>query len=425
MLNTRLQGLLVLLFVSRGIREHFAAAFVLNAAGRNERSLRLRGTHRTVPTMKVLCVGAAGVDFLARVAAYPEPDDKIRTESLSIEGGGNAGNTCTALSRLGVKCGIITCVGDDSNGQTILNELREDGIDTSLVLTYPGVPSPFTYVIVDEAAKTRTCIHTPCPKEMGANDVADDMFRRDAGIRWVHSDARQPAAACRLAELAKEAGVTISLDAEKDREGLPELLALADVLFTNSRYPKQFAPSSSPSSSPNAPVDSSFLHGMRHLSAKCPTRRLVCSTLGERGAVMLMPCPFHPSLHVDGPSPLRSHVPVKLRYATVTTDEIALVDWCDEPPAVDALSGEGCHAAVHCSAWPIDESEIVDTTGAGDAFIGGVIFGLLRGWCVERVLVWGGLIAHEKLKHQGARSGLPRLDNEKLAELLGQFGRAK
>jgi len=33
------------------------------------------------------------VDFIANIDAFPKPDDKIRTTSLSVMGGGNAGNT--------------------------------------------------------------------------------------------------------------------------------------------------------------------------------------------------------------------------------------------------------------------------------------------------------------------------------------------
>ena len=35
--------------------------------------------------LKQVGVGAAGVDFLATVAAYPKPDDKIRSTSLKVQ----------------------------------------------------------------------------------------------------------------------------------------------------------------------------------------------------------------------------------------------------------------------------------------------------------------------------------------------------
>jgi len=44
---------------------------------------------------KVVGVGSAGVDYLASVASFPEPDAKLRTDALDIQGGGNCGRGYT------------------------------------------------------------------------------------------------------------------------------------------------------------------------------------------------------------------------------------------------------------------------------------------------------------------------------------------
>ncbi|MBZ5782386.1 hypothetical protein, partial [Klebsiella aerogenes] len=46
--------------------------------------------------IKIVGMGSACVDYLAQVAAYPQPDDKLRTERLEVQGGGNCGNALTA-----------------------------------------------------------------------------------------------------------------------------------------------------------------------------------------------------------------------------------------------------------------------------------------------------------------------------------------
>ena len=51
----------------------------------------------------VLIFGAACLDYIAEVNHFPQPDEKLRTNSLTICGGGNAGNTATCLSRLDIK----------------------------------------------------------------------------------------------------------------------------------------------------------------------------------------------------------------------------------------------------------------------------------------------------------------------------------
>lgn len=65
---------------------------------------------------RITCLGAAGLDAVATVAEFPKADDKIRTTSILFGGGGNAANTCTAVSRLGFDAMLISKVGSDTNG---------------------------------------------------------------------------------------------------------------------------------------------------------------------------------------------------------------------------------------------------------------------------------------------------------------------
>ena len=62
---------------------------------------------------------------------------------------------------------------------------------------------------------------------------------------------------------------------------------------------------------------------------------------------------------------------------------------------------------IHSPAFPI---ECRDTTGAGDAFHGGFIYGLLAGMSVEQTLRVANAVAALKCRAIGARTALPRLD---------------
>ncbi len=68
---------------------------------------------------------------------------------------------------------------------------------------------------------------------------------------------------------------------------------------------------------------------------------------------------------------------------------------------------------IHLPAFKI---ECRDTTGAGDAFHGGFIYGLLSGLSVEETLRFGNAVAALKCKAVGARTALPTL--EEVAALL-------
>nr|GMD20126.1 ribokinase-like isoform X2 [Ipomoea batatas] len=138
-----------------------------------------------------LGVGVAGVDFLAAVASFPNPDDKIRSTSFEVQGGGNAGNALTCAARLGLNPRIISKVADDSHGQRILDELERDGVDTSFMVVSKGGNSPFTYVIVDNQKKTRTCIFTPGYPPMIPDDLPKSKLSSALdGANIVYLDGR-------------------------------------------------------------------------------------------------------------------------------------------------------------------------------------------------------------------------------------------
>jgi len=48
---------------------------------------------------------------------------------MSIAGGGNAANTAVALRRLGLNAKLMSKVGDDAAGTTLLAELEGEGVE--------------------------------------------------------------------------------------------------------------------------------------------------------------------------------------------------------------------------------------------------------------------------------------------------------
>ncbi len=64
--------------------------------------------------------------------------------------------------------------------------------------------------------------------------------------------------------------------------------------------------------------------------------------------------------------------------------------------------------------------DAVDTTGAGDVFHGGYIYGLLQDWCLKDTLIFASAVAAMKCRKIGGRAGIPRLDE--VIEFLGKRG---
>jgi ribokinase len=58
-------------------------------------------------------------------------------------------------------------------------------------------------------------------------------------------------------------------------------------------------------------------------------------------------------------------------------------------------------------AFPVDT---LDTTGAGDVYHGGYLFGLLQGWGMRRCMRFASAVSAMKCRHIGGRQGIPDLD---------------
>jgi sugar/nucleoside kinase (ribokinase family) len=61
---------------------------------------------------------------------------------------------------------------------------------------------------------------------------------------------------------------------------------------------------------------------------------------------------------------------------------------------------------LHVPGFPVDA---VDTTGAGDVFHAGFIYGLLQGWELQRILQFANAVAAMKCTRLGGRPGIPTL----------------
>jgi len=90
--------------------------------------------------------------------------------------------------------------------------------------------------------------------------------------------------------------------------------------------------------------------------------------------------------------------------------------------AVVTLGERGC---VVCSAdgvqaFPTIPVDVVDTTGAGDAFHGAFMFGLLQGWDVPRMARFASAVGAMNCRFLGGRTGLP--NRQQVDEFLNQFG---
>jgi sugar/nucleoside kinase (ribokinase family) len=166
--------------------------------------------------VRVLCIGILVADiFVPRLDRLPEAGELVATDDFLIAAGGCAANVAVALGKLGVQAGVSGRIGDDLFGEIVTRDLRSRDIDTRGILPTAGVGTSKT-VILPVAQEDRRYVHT-----FGANaelTVADVEQSSLDGVEVVYVGGYFALPQVRADELAprlqaaRNAGAIVVLD---------------------------------------------------------------------------------------------------------------------------------------------------------------------------------------------------------------------
>ncbi|AFZ72362.1 carbohydrate kinase family protein [Natronobacterium gregoryi] len=182
----------------------------------------------------VLTAGHVNWDVTLRVDRLPEPDGESAIRSQSQSGGGSAANVAAALAGLEVDAGLVGSVGDDDNGVLARRDLEAAGVSLEGLRVVDDAETAVKYLLVDDEGEVAVLGNDGVNEAVAPDDVDSDRIR---SADHVHLTSQRPDTATRIAEIASDAGVTISFDPGRrleDRE-YGNALALADILFANDR----------------------------------------------------------------------------------------------------------------------------------------------------------------------------------------------
>ena len=178
-------------------------------------------------------IGFCSNDHLAVLPFIPM-DTKVRMLSHRIMGGGPAANSTAGAASLGLSAAFVGTVGDDADGDMILRDFRAQGVDTSMVKVRPGATSAIAYLWIEEKTGNRSCAWT----REGLDELTADEINPEAiaAAKVLHVDGHNAAGAIAAAKVAREAGVLVNYDAGTHRDGMEELLGLADLMICSEEF---------------------------------------------------------------------------------------------------------------------------------------------------------------------------------------------
>ncbi|MFB6270518.1 MAG: carbohydrate kinase family protein [Halobacterium sp.] len=184
--------------------------------------------------VRVVAAGHVNWDVTLRVEALPEPDGEARIVSQRRSGGGSAANAAVALAGFDVDTGIVGSVGDDENGLLARRELDRVGVDLRGLRVVEGAETSVKYLVVDGDGEVMVLGNDGANEAVAPADVDADYVQ---AADHVHLTSQRPDTAARLAELASEAGATVSFDPGRrlNERDYAATIERTDVLFVNDR----------------------------------------------------------------------------------------------------------------------------------------------------------------------------------------------
>ncbi|PWB35649.1 ribokinase [Pseudomonas sp. SDI] len=106
----------------------------------------------------VVVVGSLNMDLVTRAQRLPQAGETLAGESFFTVPGGKGANQAVAAARLGAQVAMIGCVGADAYGQQLRQALLDEGIDCQAVDSASGVSSGVALIVVDASSQNAIVI---------------------------------------------------------------------------------------------------------------------------------------------------------------------------------------------------------------------------------------------------------------------------
>ena len=306
----------------------------------------MEGQFRIDANRRTLFVGLVCVDILNLLPKYPEEDIGHRCIDYYKQRGGNASNSSTVFSLLGGNAEFFGTLADDTELSFIQRDFEKFGVNFKNSIIISEKTCPLSIVILSLESHTRTVLHTNKDlPELTLDGFVKNINLNSSEYGWIHFEGRDNAhEIARMLSYIKEFNkvneihIFTSLEAEK--------LRIAPYLDELDMW-------------------------------KLPDVMFVSKDFARNQGYTSM------------------EQAVTSYYKKVKTGAVVICAWGEMGAA--AMSDQS--GLVTSPAFP--PSEILDTCGAGDTFIGATLFALGQGKALQKAIEYGCKVAGSKCGVQG------------------------
>lgn len=298
---------------------------------------------------QVTVVGSLNMDVVLTLERVPQPGETITAQALRYVPGGKGGNQAVACVRHGAQVQLFGCVGRDHHGNTLRLALHGDGVNVDHVGVHEGVATGSAVILVEPSGQNRICVVPGANAEVALPE--EDFLNAVVQSDYLVLQFETPAAVVEEAlHAAHSAGCRVVLNPSPVRAVPDAWWPLVHTLVVNEIEAAAFSGMAvdGPQAAERA-ARALLAHGVRQ----------VVVTLGAQGAV--------------------------------------------------AVCGTAGHAAAPVlSRHPAPQVPVVDTTAAGDTFLGAMVTHLAEGSTLAEAVDWGVRAASLCIQAAGAQPSIPR-----------------
>lgn len=127
----------------------------------------------------VISIGLATVDLIAgTIESETLKRDTTYLDTLELRIGGDAVNQAVVLSRLGSKAGVMALVGNDYWGQFLMNQLKVENVDSSMIIKNDGIPTTVSIVMLDGQKERHFAVQKGTMDYFGIQHINFDIVKK-------------------------------------------------------------------------------------------------------------------------------------------------------------------------------------------------------------------------------------------------------